>query len=51
VVGVTPTLHRHVYAIWRADATRRTSIAAAVDALTAAAKELRLTVTRPRPKK
>jgi DNA-binding transcriptional LysR family regulator len=37
VVGVTPALHRHVYAIWRADASRRTAITAAVAAFTAAA--------------
>ena len=33
IVGVTPALHRHVYAIWRVDATRRVSIGAAVEAL------------------
>ena len=37
VVGVTPALHRHVYAIWRADASRRTAITAAVAAFTAVA--------------
>jgi DNA-binding transcriptional LysR family regulator len=37
IVGVTPALHRHVYAIWREDATRRVSIGAAVAALTAEA--------------
>jgi DNA-binding transcriptional LysR family regulator len=40
VVGVTPTLHRHVYAIWRADASRRTAIRAAVDEFTAVARHL-----------
>jgi len=34
IVSVTPTLHRHVYAIWRADASRRTAITAAVKAFT-----------------
>jgi DNA-binding transcriptional LysR family regulator len=33
IVGVSPALHRHVYAIWRVDATRRVSIGAAVEAL------------------
>jgi DNA-binding transcriptional LysR family regulator len=37
IVKVTPALHRHVYAIWRLDATRRTAILAAVEALTVAA--------------
>jgi DNA-binding transcriptional LysR family regulator len=40
VVGVTPTLHRHVYAIWRADASRRTAITAAVATLALAAAGL-----------
>jgi DNA-binding transcriptional LysR family regulator len=40
IVGVTPALHRHVYAIWRVDATRRVSIGAAVEALTAEAAAL-----------
>lgn len=37
IVGVSPALHRHVYAIWRVDATRRVSIGAAVEALSAEA--------------
>jgi DNA-binding transcriptional LysR family regulator len=37
VVGVIPALHRHVYAIWRADASRRTAITAVVQAFTAVA--------------
>jgi DNA-binding transcriptional LysR family regulator len=41
VVGVRPALHRHVYAIWRADATRRTAITAAVAAFTLEATALR----------
>ncbi|HEY6555109.1 MAG TPA: LysR substrate-binding domain-containing protein [Vicinamibacteria bacterium] len=41
VVGVTPALHRHVYAIWRADASRRTAITAAVEAFTLVASTLR----------
>ena len=32
IVAVEPVLTRHVYALWRADATRRTAIAAAVEA-------------------
>jgi len=37
VLPVSPTLHRHVYAVWRADATRRTAIRAAVQAFQACA--------------
>lgn len=37
VVPVTPALRRHVYAIWRADASRRTAITAAVEAFGLAA--------------
>jgi DNA-binding transcriptional LysR family regulator len=51
IVGVKPALHRHVYAIWRADATRRTSIAAAVEALTAAALALRKSAAGTRRKR
>jgi DNA-binding transcriptional LysR family regulator len=40
VVGVTPVLHRHVFAVWRADAVRRTAIRAAVDALRGAVSAL-----------
>jgi DNA-binding transcriptional LysR family regulator len=40
VMGVTPTLHRHVYAIWRADASRRTAITATVEAFRLAAATL-----------
>lgn len=36
ILTSVPTLHRHVYAVWRADSTRRTAIAAAVDAFQAA---------------
>jgi DNA-binding transcriptional LysR family regulator len=50
VVGVKPALHRHVYALWRADATRRTAIAAAVDALTEAAVALRQNDARSQKK-
>ena len=35
LVAANPTLHRHVYAVWRADATRRTVIRAAVKAFEA----------------
>jgi DNA-binding transcriptional LysR family regulator len=42
MVGVSPTLHRHVYAIWRADASRRTAITAGVKALTVVASSLQL---------
>ncbi len=37
IVAVTPALTRHVYAIWRTDATRRTSIMATVAAFRHAA--------------
>lgn len=37
VVPVTPALRRHVYAIWRADASRRTAITAALEAFGLAA--------------
>ena len=40
VVGVTPALHRHVYAIWRPDASRRTAITAAVEAFKLVASTL-----------
>jgi len=40
MVAVTPTLVRHIYAVWRTDATRRTAIQAAVEALQAAARTL-----------
>lgn len=40
MVPVTPALRRHVYAVWRTDATRRTAIRAAVEALQIAAEEL-----------
>jgi DNA-binding transcriptional LysR family regulator len=36
VVEVTPALTRHVYAVWRRDATRRTAIVAALDAFAVA---------------
>src|SRR5205085_2579992 len=35
IVAANPTLRRHVYAVWRADATRRTVIRAAVRAFEA----------------
>ncbi|MEV4925781.1 LysR family transcriptional regulator [Streptomyces roseoverticillatus] len=41
VVPVRHTVRRHVYAIWRADADRRPSIRAAVEALRAAGETLR----------
>lgn len=47
VVAVTPALHRHVYAIWRKDATRRTAIAAAVETLSAVAQEWQREHPRP----
>lgn len=40
VVGVTPALRRHVYAIWRTDTSRRTAITAAAEAFAAAASGL-----------
>lgn len=40
VVPVGHQMRRHVYAIWRADADRRPSIRAAVNALQAAGKEV-----------
>ncbi|WP_058041352.1 LysR family transcriptional regulator [Streptomyces roseifaciens] len=40
VVPVRHTVRRHVYAIWRADADRRPSIRAAVEALRAAGEEM-----------
>jgi DNA-binding transcriptional LysR family regulator len=49
VVGVTPALHRHVYALWRADASRRTAILAAVEALTLVAAGMRPGRTAPAP--
>ncbi len=39
VLPISPTLHRHVYAVWRADATRRTAIRAAVQAFQSCAAE------------
>lgn len=39
-VPVRQSMRRHVYVVWRADADRRPSIRAAVDALTEAAKKL-----------
>ena len=41
IVRVTPALHRHVYAIWRTDASRRTAIAAALSAFTAVANDVK----------
>ncbi|GHF03502.1 MULTISPECIES: LysR family transcriptional regulator [Streptomyces] len=38
ILPVRHTMHRHVYAVWRADADRRPSIRAAVGALQAAGK-------------
>lgn len=38
MVPVRHTMHRHVYAVWRADADRRPAIRAAVDALRTAAR-------------
>ncbi|MES3034700.1 MAG: LysR substrate-binding domain-containing protein [Gemmatimonadota bacterium] len=38
IVAVTPVLTRHVYALWRADAARRTSILATVGAFRRAAE-------------
>jgi DNA-binding transcriptional LysR family regulator len=50
VVPVTPALTRHVYAVWRRDATRRTAIAAAVEAFGQAAAEASARGTEgPRP--
>ncbi|MFC9929064.1 LysR family transcriptional regulator [Streptomyces sp. NPDC127190] len=43
LVPVRPRVRRHVYVIWRADADRRPSIRAAVDALQSAARQ----VSRP----
>ncbi|WP_328429126.1 LysR family transcriptional regulator [Streptomyces sp. NBC_00443] len=40
VVPVRDRVHRYVYAVWRADADRRPSIRAAVDALQAAAEKI-----------
>ncbi|MYX45023.1 LysR family transcriptional regulator, partial [Streptomyces sp. SID89] len=37
---VRQTVRRHVYAVWRADADRRPSIRAAVDALRAAGERI-----------
>lgn len=39
IVSVVPALTRHVYALWRADASRRTAILAAVDALRRAGEQ------------
>ena len=38
IVRSTPTLRRQVYAVWRADATRRSAIRAAVEAFQAAGR-------------
>lgn len=43
LVGVTPTLIRHVYAVWRAETAHRPALRATVDALVATAARLRLT--------
>jgi DNA-binding transcriptional LysR family regulator len=40
-VPVRQRVRRHVYVVWRADADRRPSIRAAVDALRAAAEKTR----------
>lgn len=40
LVASNPTLHRHVYAVWRTDATRRNVIRAAVKAFEAVAARL-----------
>ncbi len=40
LVSVQPALHRHIYAIWRADASRRTAIREAVQALQSSATAL-----------
>jgi DNA-binding transcriptional LysR family regulator len=40
LVASNPTLHRHVYSVWRADATRRTVIRAAVQAFEAVTARL-----------
>jgi DNA-binding transcriptional LysR family regulator len=40
MVPITPTLVRHIYAVWRTDATRRTAIQAAVEALQFVARRL-----------
>jgi DNA-binding transcriptional LysR family regulator len=50
VVPVRPALHRHVYAIWRQDATRRTAIQAAVAAFVASADSLQARPTPRAPK-
>ena len=41
IVTVSPTLARHVYAVWRRDAARRTAILATVDAFRSAADAFR----------
>jgi DNA-binding transcriptional LysR family regulator len=43
LVDVTPTLIRHVYAVWRAETAHRPALRATVDALVATAARLRLT--------
>jgi DNA-binding transcriptional LysR family regulator len=40
VVPFTQRVRRHVYVVWRADADRRPSIRAAVEALRASARQL-----------
>jgi DNA-binding transcriptional LysR family regulator len=47
VLPVIPTLHRHVYAIWRADATRRTAIRAAVQSFQHCAAEVVAATSAP----
>lgn len=48
MVPVEPTLQRHIYAVWRADASRRAAVRAAVRAFEAAAPApARATRTRP----
>lgn len=42
VVEVVPALHRHVYALWRMDASRRSAIRAAVEALRTTASALQV---------
>jgi DNA-binding transcriptional LysR family regulator len=53
VVPVRPTLSRHVYAIWRADAARRPAIRAAIEALRTAATAIApgaASVRSPKPR-
>jgi len=40
MIPVRPTLSRHIYAVWRADAARRPSIRVTVEALRATAQSL-----------